>query len=286
MRLDLGELELRVIRVHRHELVPCWRAQHLDDLDELVDPALAWEDRLSQDELGSDACRRPNVDDCRVIGGAEDELWRAVVTRADVSHVRLAFQQTLRRAEVAEFQGMRPAVDQQVLRLDVTVADSHCMNVGTCATHLVGVELYEYLRHRLLHLIVVLHDTVDGVGTVLHDHVEVRLTWLLAGGVERMLELDHVGVSQLLHDLQLTVLVALVLVHFFDRDRLAGLHHLRLVHDPEGTASQDALGIVGERRLLGTVRRAAAARGFGRHFHAVQRRLQAANVCGPRVRLP
>jgi len=57
-------------------------------------------------------------------------------------------------------------------------------------------------------------------------------------------------VAQLLHDLQLSVLVALVLVHFFDGDGLARFHDLGLVDDAEGAAAKDAFRVVGEGGLL------------------------------------
>ena len=47
----------------------------------------------------------------------------------------------------------------------------------------------------------------------LHDDVEEELVGLVAGGVERVLELHDVRVLELLHDLQLAVLVPLVLEH-------------------------------------------------------------------------
>lgn len=43
--------------------------------------------------------------------------------------------------------------------------------------------------------------------------IEVGLSGLVARGVEGMLQLHHVWVFQLLHDLQLTILVALILEH-------------------------------------------------------------------------
>ena len=45
----------------------------------------------------------PHVDVGRVVGGAEDELRRAVVPRADVGDVGLSADKVLRAAEVAEF---------------------------------------------------------------------------------------------------------------------------------------------------------------------------------------
>ena len=51
MRLDLWELELRVVRVHLLDLLPGGRPQHLDDLHQLVDPAVPGEDRLAEHQL-------------------------------------------------------------------------------------------------------------------------------------------------------------------------------------------------------------------------------------------
>mmetsp|Transcript_6086 Transcript_6086/g.17155 ORF Transcript_6086/g.17155 Transcript_6086/m.17155 type:complete len:342 (+) Transcript_6086:192-1217(+) len=246
VRLDLGKLELRVVGVHRCELLARGRAQHLDDLHQLVHTALPGEDGLPQDELGGHTRGRPDVDDCRVVRGSKNQLWRSVVARADVRDVGLPLHKPLGRAEVAQLQRVRVAVHEEVLRLDVAVADPHSVDVRTGAAHLVGVQLHEDVRHRLLHLDVMLHDTVNRVAAVLHHHVEVGLARLIPGCVEGMLQLHHIGVTQLLHDLQLAVLVPLVLEHLLDGHGLPGLDHLSLVHDPEGPAAQHALRVVGE----------------------------------------
>ena len=54
VRLDLRELVLHVVRVHRLDLLPRRGAEHLDNLDELVDATLAWEQRLAEHELRHD----------------------------------------------------------------------------------------------------------------------------------------------------------------------------------------------------------------------------------------
>lgn len=59
--LDLGELVFHVVGVHRLDLLSGRRAQDLDDLDELVDAALAREEGLAQHQLGHHASRRPYV---------------------------------------------------------------------------------------------------------------------------------------------------------------------------------------------------------------------------------
>jgi len=61
MRFYLRELVLHVIGVHRPNLFPRGCTQDLDDLDELVNARLAWEQWLSEHQLGHDATGRPHI---------------------------------------------------------------------------------------------------------------------------------------------------------------------------------------------------------------------------------
>lgn len=65
----------------------------------------------------------------RVVDGAEDQLGRPVVTRADIRHVRLAGQKLLGAAKVAQLQDSRFGVEQQILWLNVAMTDAHLVNV-------------------------------------------------------------------------------------------------------------------------------------------------------------
>lgn len=51
MRLDLRELVLHVVGIHRSDLITSWGTKDLDNLDELVDTRLAGEKRLTQHQL-------------------------------------------------------------------------------------------------------------------------------------------------------------------------------------------------------------------------------------------
>ena len=55
---------------------------------------------------------RPDVDGGGVVGGAEDELGRAVVAGADVGDVGFALDELLGGAEVAELEHVDGGVDQ------------------------------------------------------------------------------------------------------------------------------------------------------------------------------
>ena len=55
---------------------------YLDDLHQLVDAGLSWEQRLPQEQLCHDAPHAPNVDRRRVVGRTENEFRGAVVPAA------------------------------------------------------------------------------------------------------------------------------------------------------------------------------------------------------------
>ena len=61
MRFDLGKFMLHIVRVHRTNLVTSWCPQNFDDLHQLIDTRLSWEQRLPQHQLRHDTAGRPNV---------------------------------------------------------------------------------------------------------------------------------------------------------------------------------------------------------------------------------
>lgn len=68
---------------------------HLDNLDQLIHAAVSWEYWLSEQQLSQNAARWPDVNVCRVICGAENELGGAIIPRADIRHVGLSADQLL-----------------------------------------------------------------------------------------------------------------------------------------------------------------------------------------------
>ena len=205
----LRKLELLIVGIHLAYLVARGRAEHLDDLDELVDARVARKDGLTEQELGEDAAGRPYVDVARVVGGAEDELGRAIVARANVGDVELALDELLGAAEVAQLEYGRLGVEQQVLRLDVAVAYAHGVYVGETAEQLVHEELDVEDGYGLLGLGVVARHLVHRLRYELEHQVEVDLLAaeaIRAAYEEEVQELHHVLVVQSSHDLQLSIL--------------------------------------------------------------------------------
>jgi len=76
---------------------------------------------------------------CRVVGRAKDEFGSTIVARADVRDVGLILDQDLGTAKVAELEDAGSGVEEQVLGLDVSVADTLGVDVCEGAEELVDV---------------------------------------------------------------------------------------------------------------------------------------------------
>mmetsp|Transcript_34320 Transcript_34320/g.87763 ORF Transcript_34320/g.87763 Transcript_34320/m.87763 type:complete len:236 (+) Transcript_34320:740-1447(+) len=168
-------------------------------------------------------------------------------------------------------------VDQQVLGLDVAVADADQVDVMQRAAHLVHIQLHKERGHVLPHLGVVLADAVHRVGDVLQHQVEVHLL-LLRGGVERVLQAHHVGVVHHLHDLELAVLEPLVLQHLLNRHHLVGLQAVGLEDHAKGAVPHHAVrrvvdGAFVRARASGGGDDVAAAVGVALHYAALKHQL-------------
>lgn len=83
---------------------------------------------------------RGHTDCGRVIGCTKDQLWGAVVSRADVRHVWFAGNQHFCAAKITQLEDASSGVEQQVLRLDVSVADAKVVDICKGAEQLVCVE--------------------------------------------------------------------------------------------------------------------------------------------------
>ena len=126
-------------------------AQNFDYFNELVDARLARKDGLAKHQLRNHTAHGPNVDVGAVVCVAENELRSAVVPRANVAYIGLALDELFGGTEVAKLEDVALGVDEDVLRLDVSVANALGVNVGDRAQQLVAVQLDEQVRHHLFH---------------------------------------------------------------------------------------------------------------------------------------
>jgi len=148
-------------------------APHLDDLHKLVHARVAGEQRLPEQQLRADAPLAPNVNRRRVVRAPENKLRRAVVPAANIRHVGLSLNEGLGAAEVAQLELVVAGIEEEVLGLDVAVADAHGVDVAQGAAQLVHVEAHEEDGEGDLGLLVLSGDGVDCLGDEFEHQVEV-----------------------------------------------------------------------------------------------------------------
>ena len=90
----------------------------------------------------------------------------------------------------------------------------------------------------------------DCLLNIVHDDVEIDLVLLIALCVEGMLELNDIRMLELLHYLQFSILIPLVLVNFLYCDFLICFVHDCLEHHSKRSVSNDTLRIVSITRGL------------------------------------
>ena len=126
----------------------------------------------------------------RVVRRTKDELWRTVVAGADVADVGLACDENLGRAKVTELEDAGGRVEEEVLRLDVAMADADGVNVHERTEELVHIQLDLEHGHGLLELGIVPAGTVHGLWDVFEHKVEVHFIFLSAGLRQSKMQLN------------------------------------------------------------------------------------------------
>mmetsp|Transcript_36102 Transcript_36102/g.93777 ORF Transcript_36102/g.93777 Transcript_36102/m.93777 type:complete len:558 (-) Transcript_36102:101-1774(-) len=143
LRAPLGEVVLEVRELaHVGPRGLVGGAQHAEDVEDLVDLAVAGEERAAADHLRKDAADGPDVNRRGVVLGAQEDLGRAVPQRDHLVGVRAhGDAEGAREAKVRQLEQVLPLVDEEVLRLEVAVQDPVGMAVRNARHHLVQVVL-------------------------------------------------------------------------------------------------------------------------------------------------
>lgn len=230
---------LHIVGVHRLNLLASRSTQDFNNLYQLVDATLSGEEWLTKHQLRHHTSSRPYVNVGRVVCGAKDELWSTVVPRADVADVWFAGDQNLGATKVAKFENTSLRVQEQILRLDVTMADADRVNVRERAEKLIHVKLDLEDWHWLFELDIMSAGAIYGLGDKLEDEIEVYFVFLFTIRIKEGSEFDDVWMADETHDLELTVLETFVLEYFLDCYLLLFLGHVE-----KASGEDDAKGAI------------------------------------------
>ena len=120
------------------------------------------------------------------------------------------------------------------------------MNISQGFKSLVSIELHQNYRHILLHFVVVFEDAEDRLWNIVHYHVEVNLIRLITLSIKCMFQRYHIWMDKLFHDLELTIFIALVLIHLFNSNLLIIFINCCLKNYTEAAIANNSIGVVGE----------------------------------------
>ena len=140
---------------------------------------------------------------------------------------------------------MRVHIAQDVLWLDVSVANTLSMDIGDRSHELIRVELHDQIRNFLLHFVELLHHSIGSVRDIVHHHIEVNFIRLISICVEALSHFNAVGVMQHLQNGKLSVLVSFVLENFLDGYCFTSFGNSCLENYSKGPITNDFLGVVG-----------------------------------------
>ena len=73
---------------------------------------------------------------------------------------------------------MRCRVYEQILWFDISVTNTHLVDVSQRSEGLICIKFDEQVRHRLLHLVIVLQNPVYCLWHVVHHNIQIDLIFL------------------------------------------------------------------------------------------------------------
>lgn len=89
----------------------------------------------------------------RVVSGAENQLRSAVVSRTNVRDIGFVLHQNLGASKITKLEHTSVGVQEQVLRLDIPMANTLRMDIGKSTEKLVDIQLDLQDWHGGLHFI-------------------------------------------------------------------------------------------------------------------------------------
>ena len=122
-----------------------------------------------------------STDLCRIICGTENQFRRPVVARTDVGNIRFILDEDLGRSEITQLQNTRVQIDQEVLGLDVTMADALGVDICQGTEELVNIKLDLQHWHRRFELVEIPRRPIHRFRHILKNEIQVDFILLRNG---------------------------------------------------------------------------------------------------------
>jgi hypothetical protein len=117
----------------------------LEDLENLINLRITWEERLSGAHLCKDTTNRPHVNTSGVLATTKQDLWGSIPQGDDlVSICAKGYTKGTRKTEISKLE-IAFTINEKVLRLEITVKDAVTVAVSDSFAQLA----HELLDHRV-----------------------------------------------------------------------------------------------------------------------------------------
>lgn len=127
---NMRESKLSVIWIHSSNLFFGRCSKDFYYFDNLIWATLAREYRHCQHQFGYDASNWPKVNRTIVFSVSKNEFWGPIISWTDVWNVWFSHYQLLCTTKITKLYSLSFSVHKNILRLNVTMAYAHRMNVS------------------------------------------------------------------------------------------------------------------------------------------------------------
>jgi hypothetical protein len=193
---DLWESIFFVIWVHCLYLF-FWRGtKDFNDLYKLINTALTREDRLSKHKFCNNTSNWPDIYRSSVIWITKNKFWGPVVSRANVWYIWFSLDQLFSTSKITKLKNMSLHITKNILRFNISMTNTFCMNVCNRSHQLVWIQLYDQVWHHLLHFKVLFHYSVGCIRNIIHYNIQIHFIWFISICVETLSHFNAIWVMK------------------------------------------------------------------------------------------
>jgi len=109
------------------------------------------------------------------------------VPGADISHVGFPFFEFFGRTKITEDKSIEFGVHEDVLGLDISMANAQVVNISECPEHLISINFAQHIRELIFDFVIIPENFVKSIRDIVHDQVEVNIIFLLFSLGEKVL---------------------------------------------------------------------------------------------------
>jgi len=118
-----------IIAIHTLYFFTCWSSQYLNNFHNLISSTFSWEYGHSKHQFSNNTSNRPYINRAIILSISKNQLWSPVISRTYIGYIGLPNNQLFGTSKITKFDCMCFSINQNILRLNISVTNTHCMDV-------------------------------------------------------------------------------------------------------------------------------------------------------------